>query len=184
MKYKLVKQVKDDETLRKSFIDLAIKVFNLSFEDWYENGFWTDKYIPYALIADNRVVANASVNIMDMIWNGAPKRYIQIGTVMASPEYRNNGLSAQLIKQIISDWENKCNSIFLFANSTVLNFYPKFGFIPEKEYQYTLPVFPRKGDFVKLDMSSMENRELFILRCYLNIGKNSILRPDYRLHRA
>lgn len=174
MKYQLVKQVKNDETLRKSFIDLAIRVFDFSFQDWYENGFWTDKYIPYALISDNRVVANASVNIMDMVWNGAFKRYIQIGTVMTSPEYRNNGLSAQLIKQIISDWENKCDSIYLFANSTVLNFYPKFGFIPEREYQYTMSVLPRKSDFVKLDMSSMKSREL-LKSCYRKSNPFSVL---------
>ena len=32
MHYKLVKQLKDDNTLRKSFIDLAIKTFDLSFD--------------------------------------------------------------------------------------------------------------------------------------------------------
>lgn len=36
MKYKLVKQVKDNDALRNSFIDLAIKTFDLSFKDWYK----------------------------------------------------------------------------------------------------------------------------------------------------
>ncbi|VDR29172.1 Uncharacterised protein [Raoultella terrigena] len=38
MKYKLVKQVMDNDALRNSFIDLAIKTFDLSFKDWYKKG--------------------------------------------------------------------------------------------------------------------------------------------------
>lgn len=43
MDYQLVKQIKDNEKLRKSFNDLSVEVFDLSFENWYQNGFWTDK---------------------------------------------------------------------------------------------------------------------------------------------
>ncbi len=49
MNYQLVKQVRENNPLRKSFIDLAVKTFDLSFEEWYQQGYWTDAYIPYAL---------------------------------------------------------------------------------------------------------------------------------------
>ncbi|EPM0775670.1 GNAT family N-acetyltransferase, partial [Klebsiella pneumoniae] len=36
MNYQLVKQVRENNPLRKSFIDLAVKTFDLSFEEWYQ----------------------------------------------------------------------------------------------------------------------------------------------------
>ena len=74
MHYKLVKQLKDDNTLRKSFIDLAIKTFDLSFDAWYQQGYWSESYIPYAFVDKNKVIANASANIIDLVWQGQPRR--------------------------------------------------------------------------------------------------------------
>lgn len=114
---------------------------------------------------DGVVVANASVNIIDTVWNGTPKRYIQIGTVMTKPEYRNNGLSSRLIREIISDWKDRCDSIYLFANRTTLDFYPKFAFAKQKEYQCNMSISATESDFVKLDMDKEENRNI-LKRCY------------------
>lgn len=165
MAYKLVKQVKENDTLRSSFIDLAVETFDLSFEKWYQSGFWTDKYIPYAFVDEDRVIANASVNVIDTIWQATPKRYIQIGTVMTDTSYRNQGLSRRLMEEIMTDWKDECDAMYLFANDTVLDFYPKFGFQKEVEYQYTIPVIAGAGDFEKLDMESQGGREL-LRRCY------------------
>ncbi len=162
MKYRLVKQIRDNPTLRQSFMDLAVKVFDLSFENWYRQGSWMENYIPYAIVDGSRVVANASVNIIDLLWKGAPKQYIQIGTVMTDPAYRNQGLSRKLLEEILRDWSNHCDCIYLFANSTVLDFYPKFGFQQAKEYKYTLPIVSKKGDFVKLDMGSVNGRKTLL----------------------
>lgn len=96
MNYQLVKQVRENNPLRKSFIDLAVKTFDLSFEEWYQQGYWTDAYIPYAFVERNKVIANASANIIDLRWQGEPRRYIQIGTVMTEPDHRNKGLAASL----------------------------------------------------------------------------------------
>jgi hypothetical protein len=52
------------------------------------------------------------------------------------------------------------NLIYLFANSTVWDFYPKLGFKSAKEYQYQQVITPTKHtNFVKLDMDNKENRE-------------------------
>lgn len=165
MEYKLVKQIRDNEILRRSFIKLAEKVFDLSFESWHQNGFWADKYIPYVLAENGKkVVANVSVNIIDTVWENTSKRYIQLGTVMTDPEYRNRGFSYQLIREIISEWREKCDAVYLFANSNVLNFYPKFGFVKVAEYQYSLPFSAMKREFRKLEMSNSEDN--FILKKY------------------
>ena len=146
MNYKLDKQIVHNDVLRNSFIDLAIKTFDLSFKEWYRKGYWTDAYIPYALVSNNKVIANASANIIDLIWQGEPRRYIQIGTVMTDIDHRDKGL----------DWQDKADAFFLFANPTTVDFYPKFGFERTAEHQYIMPVVPAAGDFRKLDMDQPE----------------------------
>ena len=165
MEYKLVKQLRDDDKLRLSFLSLSQDIFGLNFEVWYKNGFWTDKYIPYSIIVNDQVVANASVNIMDFVYDNKLKPFIQIGTVMTKPDYRNRGLCKILINEIISDWKDKCKCIYLFANSTVNEFYPKFGFKRLYEYKYSLPVLNIKGDFKKLNTLSLTDVNI-IKSCY------------------
>lgn len=165
MQLELIKQIKDHKPLRESFDELAVKVFDLSFEEWRKNGYWTERYIPYVFIENGRVVANASANRMELTWKGERRSYIQIGTVMTEPKYRNRGLQRRLIGEIIADWKDRCDGIYLFANETALNFYPKLDFVPAKEYQYRIPITARKSDFVKLDMDRKEHRET-LKRCY------------------
>lgn len=151
------KNIRDNPKLRESFNDLAVKTFDLSFKPWFQGGFWADKYIPYSITDKGKIVANVSVNIVDTIWKGCPKRYIQLGTVMTAPEYRKRGLSRCLIEEIFNDWQHKCDAVYLFANDTVLDFYPKFGFVKEKEYQYKMNIDPQSGKIKKLDMSNAED---------------------------
>ncbi|VDR29174.1 Uncharacterised protein [Raoultella terrigena] len=55
---------------------------------------------------------------------------------------------------------------FCFANSTTVDFYPRFGFEQYDEYQYTLPVTPAEGDFRRLDMD--KESDVAILRPLLS----------------
>lgn len=127
---------------------------------YYEAGYWTDKYLPYAIVDEGGVVANASVNIIDTVWHENPKRYIQIGTVMTKMAYRGKGLSRCIIEEILRDWRDKCDAVYLFANDTVLGFYPKFGFVKADEYQCTIPITSKGGNARKMDMSRQEDRDL------------------------
>jgi len=71
---------------------------------------------------------------MDMEYKGTVLHLIQIGTVMTDPEYRNQGLSRKLLETIFEEYDSKVDGYFLFANDTVLEFYPKFGFTKYDEY--------------------------------------------------
>ncbi|MBQ3514382.1 MAG: GNAT family N-acetyltransferase [Lachnospiraceae bacterium] len=138
--YEMVKNYKENEALRLSFNGLAGKTFGLDFEDWYQNGFWKENYIPYSIVEDGKVIANVSVNITDILWNGEVKKLIQLGTVMTEEEHRNKGLIRQLMKEIEKDYENKVDGMYLFANDSVVEFYPKFGYKKALEYQYSKEV--------------------------------------------
>ncbi|MGL4335841.1 MAG: GNAT family N-acetyltransferase, partial [Turicibacter sp.] len=121
-----------------------------------------DKYVPYSLIDGDQVVANVSVNIMDFLVRGEEKQFIQIGTVMTDEPYRNQGLSKVLIEIVLKEYEEKCDLIYLFANDSVLDFYPKFGFNKSEQYQYaiTLPKTEYVSKLKKLNMDHDSDREL------------------------
>ena len=105
-------------------------------------------------------ITNVSVNIMNFNVDGKHKRYIQVVTVMTDINYRNQGLSKFLMQRIFADWQNQSDLIYLFANSTVLNFYPKMGFTAVKEYEYFKNVNPsRKIKLEKLSMSDQKDRD-------------------------
>ena len=132
---------RDNESLRNSFNELAGKVFGgLNFEGWYWNGFWKDNYIPYSVVADGKIVSNVSVNTCDMNYDGRIVKLIQLGTVMTDPDYRGRGYARMLMEKIVEDYENKVDGIYLFANDSVVDFYPKFGFRKSREYRFSKAV--------------------------------------------
>ena len=134
--FKIIKNYRENELLRTGFCKLSNKIFGLDFEDWYQNGYWGDNYIPYSVAVCEKIVANVSVNIIDMMSGGTKKHYIQLGTVMTDEAYRNKGFIRKLMEEIDKDYQY-VEGVYLFANDSVLNFYPKFGFKKAEEFQYS-----------------------------------------------
>ncbi|WP_342424470.1 GNAT family N-acetyltransferase [Paenibacillus sp. FSL E2-0178] len=147
---------KDRESLRNSFFALAADTFELELERWYEQGFWGERYIPYSYAEGNRVIANVSVNLLELIIKGVKFRAVQLGTVMTHPDYRGQGLSARLMNKVLEDYGQQCEFMYLFANDTVLDFYPKFGFHPVEEQLFSMNCPPGSAGSAgirKLDLS-------------------------------
>lgn len=132
----IVKGYRADDALRRSFDALAQRTFGLTFEDWYQNGFWGDDYVPYSVVVDGEVAANVSVNRTDFVLDGEKKRFIQFGTVMTDERYRGRGMIRRLMAEVEHDCAGKADGVYLFANDTVLDFYPKFGFRRAAEVRY------------------------------------------------
>lgn len=135
----IVKHYRHNKALRDSFNELAEATFGLNFENWYQNGFWGDNYDPYSIVIDGRVVANVSVNRTDMLIGGKRRKLYQLGTVMTHPEYRNRGLIRAIMEEVDKDLAG-ADGVYLFGNDDVVEFYPKFGFVPGKEFLYTREV--------------------------------------------
>ena len=140
MNYCIEKNYRNNDALRASFNRLAEKTFGLNFENWYQNGFWKDNYIPYSVVIDGEVVSNVSVNACNMNYKGKIVKLIQLGTIMTDNDHRGKGYARVLMEEVIKDYDGKVDGIYLFANDSVLEFYPKFGFKEAKEYQYTKEV--------------------------------------------
>ena len=83
---------------------------------------------------------------------------------MVDKEYRNQGLSRFLMEQVLEEWRESCDLIYLFANDSVLNFYPKFGFIPVPEYQHSKEISAENSttEVIKLNMSEEKDRNYLL----------------------
>jgi GNAT superfamily N-acetyltransferase len=138
--YQLISDYKNINLYKESFNELAKLVFGIDFKTWYEKGYWSDNYVCFSYVDGDKVIANASINKMTILSNGKEYKAIQIGTVMTHPDYRNQGLSGKLMNHIMEKYEKESDFIFLFANKSVLDFYPKFGFEKVQESSFSLSI--------------------------------------------
>lgn len=135
----IISNYRHDAALRKSFNRLAAETFGLNFETWYQNGFWGDNYNPYSVVEDGQVIANVSLNRTDMTILGERKRLYQLGTVMTAKAHRGRGLIRAIMAEIEKATAD-ADGIYLFGNDSVLDFYPKFGFVRGTEHIHTQTV--------------------------------------------
>lgn len=158
--------IRDNEIHRRSFNELASRVFGgLTFEPWFRSGYWSEKFCPFVLLDRDRVVSNVSVNTLNFRYEGKLRKYIQLGTVMTDPAYRGKGLSRWLMEEVLRRYKGECDALYLFANDSVLQYYPRFGFEKAAEYQCIQPIDGGCDKGRKLDMNSTEDREL-LCRAY------------------
>ncbi|WLR54977.1 GNAT family N-acetyltransferase [Mesobacillus subterraneus] len=152
---KLVSHYRENEVLRDSFFQLATDIFGLDFKSWNEHGYWGKEYIPFSFADGDKIIANVSVNELDFIIDEKNYKALQIGTVMTHPDYRSRGLSASLMNHVLEVYQGKYDFMYLFANDSVLDFYPKFGFIEVEEYQFTAKGFPAPegSEYRKLELA-------------------------------
>jgi hypothetical protein len=109
------------------------------------------------------VIANVSVNKMDLILEGQKKKALQIGTVMTHPAYQRKGLSKELMQVILDTYTSEYDLIYLFAHPGAVDFYPRFGFKTLPETQFTLKVNIGKatpGKVRKLEPSQSADRRI------------------------
>ncbi|MFD3450168.1 hypothetical protein ACFDTO_36945 [Microbacteriaceae bacterium 4G12] len=74
---RFMKGYQTNAELRNSFNELARHIFGINFEDWYDKGYWKETYVPYSYVDGDRVIANVSVNILNLVINNEEKRAIQ-----------------------------------------------------------------------------------------------------------
>ena len=155
----IIKHYRNKDALRSSFNALAEATFGLKFENWYQMGYWGDNYAPYSVLEDGKIVANVSVNRTDMVIAGQRKRLYQLGTVMTYPEYRNRGYIRAIMEEVEKDIAD-ADGVYLFANDSVLEFYPKFGFETNREYCCSRAVSQTgESRMVQVKMDIPENRD-------------------------
>jgi GNAT superfamily N-acetyltransferase len=144
----IIEDYANDKNLINEFHNFISEVFpSISFKDWYLKGFWQKNYIPYSIIESGKIISNVCVAVMSLKLNGQKINAIQIGAVGTLPEYRNKGLSRILMNYVLDKYEKHTDLFFLFANETVMDFYPKFGFSHVEERIFLLDTnIPKSND--------------------------------------
>ncbi|MCQ9636761.1 GNAT family N-acetyltransferase [Chryseobacterium sp. WG23] len=163
--YTLYTQYQNNEKLRLEFNRLTQKVWEFDFENYYQSGYWDDNCILYSLFDGDTIASHTTVSLFTGNSTGETKTLIQLGTVMTDADYQKQGLSRFLMERILNDFKGKNDGIFLFANETVLDFYPKFGFVPVQEFeafQHIKNLNPgERSDKRKLNLDQEADLKLF-----------------------
>lgn len=158
---RLIKEIRDDPPLRGSFDALAGEVFGISFQQWHAGGYWTDRFLPYVLAEGGNVVAAAAANLIDLYWDGAVRPCLQIGTVMTAPGYRGRGLARRLLGEILNDWADQAQLVYLFSRPEAAAFYQKLGFVRKEEVRCFASVSrPAAAAKIPLSLDDLSARSL------------------------
>ncbi|TAI46946.1 GNAT family N-acetyltransferase [Flagellimonas allohymeniacidonis] len=161
--YQFVKNFRDNADLRKSLNELTTVTFGFDFEQWYQDGYWGDHYVPYSLLHNDKIISNVSISKIEFNIENKAKLGIQIGTVMTDEAYRKRGLNKFILERVLGEWKDRCDFIYLFANDSVLDFYPKFNFKRLVEYQHSKIVKPSGASGIKqLNMANEKEKEQLI----------------------
>jgi GNAT superfamily N-acetyltransferase len=148
--------------LHDAFIRFVPKVFpSISFRRWYELGGWDPGYRAFAIFEGDQIVANASVQRMDLIVRGQRVTGWQFGAVGVLPDWRGRGLQRQLITHVLARIDSH-DFVFLFANEDVLDFYPQFGFrrVTEWLFDVEMNIEPAASSLRRLDVDCAADRAL------------------------
>ncbi|HMM19718.1 MAG TPA: GNAT family N-acetyltransferase [Selenomonadales bacterium] len=137
MDYQYIKGYQANGSLLKSYFDFTRSVFRFDLSAWKNAGHWTDQYIPHSLAERGRIIANASASLMQLQIMGRAVPAVQLGSVGVLPEYRGKGLSRIILAKVLEEYRH-LPLMFLFANPSVLDFYPKFGFRRAKESAFRI----------------------------------------------
>jgi len=115
------------------FDDLIQEVFGFSFSLWFERKLWDENYESYSIIENGKMLSNVCIYKSGMIIQGKTVQTIRYGAVATRKGSRGRRLSRTLMEYTLSQYPNTL--ALLTANSSVVDFYPRFGFKQVQQYK-------------------------------------------------
>lgn len=184
---KILNDFYDNQRLADSFFSLQKKIFpELDLKWAFQNELVSQQTIPWGIFHEKQALSILNATLMKIVLDGEVKNAVQIGTVATDPDYRFLGLSKKLLLTALGEYKHYCDFIFLFANDTVLEFYPKFGFKQYPQYLFRTKLRGQSTEFsyrrlqpnhVSEDLNILEklyeNRDL--LSNSFSVIENSVL---------
>ena len=128
-----------------------LKPIFLDFQFWYDLNLWDSSYESYSILENDEIVSNVCVFKTNVLLNCKQYQALSIGAVATKSEYRGKGYSRLIMEHIINKYPNV--PMYLSANETVIDFYPRFGFervfekLPTAQFKIHSEVEPRKISF-------------------------------------
>lgn len=103
-----------------------LKDIFFDFQFWYDLDLWDDNYESYSIIENGEMVSNICVYKAQILFHGNRYDALSVGAVATKKEYRGRGFMRALMEHIIRKYDNV--PMYLSANDSVVDFYPRFGF--------------------------------------------------------
>jgi GNAT superfamily N-acetyltransferase len=138
-----------------------------TFFDWGARGGWADGYDVFAIVVDDQIVSTVGRMSMRYVINGEARNGFQLGAVATQPDHRNRGLARLLIETVFSELDTPDQPVILFANSSVLDFYPRFGFrrLAQTRFIGHVDLRPRGTPAPRLDLARPTDRAWLADHC-------------------
>lgn len=162
-----------NETLRKAFNTMTFDFWEFTFESYYQSGYWDDTCLIFSLFEEEAIVAHTTLSLFTTYIDGKQIQLGQLGTVMTQPTHTKQGLSRFLMDYIFEAYRDQVEGYFLFANASVLDFYPKFGFLKVPEFQATKDFEPQPHNWKIQQLDLTLKEDLLCFQHYLNKGQTA-----------
>ena len=120
-----------DHAWHDRFFDFEASVFTAggrTFPTWGARGGWGAGYSVFAVVVDNQIISTVGRAAMRYVITGKMRNGYQLGAVATHADHRKRGLARLLMNKVLSELDAPDQPVILFANPSVLDFYPRFGF--------------------------------------------------------
>jgi predicted N-acetyltransferase YhbS len=119
-----------DSAWHDRFFGFVASIFEdgRTFSPWGARGGWVDGYDVFAMVFDDQIVGTVGWQSMRYVINGKERSGYQLGAVATRADHRNRGLARLLMNKVLGELDAPDQPVILFANSSVVDFYPRFGF--------------------------------------------------------
>jgi len=140
----------NDKEYQKRLNAFIAPIF-LDFQFWYDLNLWDENYESYSIMQDDEIVSNLCLYKTEIVINGKKLQALQMGAVATKKELQGRGYARLLMEHVLNKYPT--TPMYLYANNTVLDFYPKFGFtradekLPVTEYEINNEIAPVKLKF-------------------------------------
>lgn len=105
--------------------DFLKEVF-FDFQFWFDLHLWDQSYESYSVVENGRILSNICIFKTLIQFEGKPYTALSLGAVGTRDTHRGKGLSRMLMEHILRKYQDV--PMYLSANESVLDFYPRFGF--------------------------------------------------------
>jgi predicted N-acetyltransferase YhbS len=175
-----------DHAWHDRFFGFAASIFKgggRTFFAWGARGGWVDGYDVFAAIIDDQIVGTVGRTSMRYVINGEARNGYQLGAVATRADHRNRGLARLITDKVLSELDAPDQPVVLFANPSVLDFYPRFGFRRLAQSRFTGHVDVRPSGTLapSLDVAMPTDRAWLAAHCAKAsaVGKRFAARDYY-----
>lgn len=157
-----------DTDRHPAFLGYVQRIFpGLDFGPWYRRRGWTPAYEVHAVADQGDLLAAVAVTRATAVVAGQEHRGAQLGAVGVVPELRGRGLMRPLLERVLARLEREVDLVHLYANETVLDFYPRFGFrrVEETDFELAVALAPGPTPAPCLDLDDDARRAAWLEAC-------------------